>query len=72
VLQDVSMDFVLRLPRTAKKHDFIFVVVDCFSKIVYFIPCTKITNVSRVAKFYFDKIFKLYGLFPYYSIGYEC
>jgi len=28
----------------------------------YFIPCTKTTNSSRVAKLYFDEIVKLYGL----------
>jgi hypothetical protein len=61
------MDFVFRLPRTAKKHDSIFVVVDCFSKIAYFIHCTKTSNVSRVAKLYLDKILKLYGLSPNYN-----
>jgi hypothetical protein len=56
------MDFVLGLPHTAKKHDSIFVVVDHFFKMTYFILCTKTTNASKVTKLYFDKIVKLYDL----------
>ena len=54
--KDVSMDSLLGLPPTFRKHDFILVVVDRFSKMAHFLPCSKISNASKIAKLYFDDI----------------
>ncbi|KAK1682570.1 hypothetical protein QYE76_043418 [Lolium multiflorum] len=61
--EDISMDFVLGLPRTKRGHDSIFVVVDRFSKMeivrLHGVPKTIVSD--RVVKFmsYFWK--KLWG-----------
>ncbi|CAA7401507.1 unnamed protein product [Spirodela intermedia] len=59
---DVSMDFVLGLLCTARRHDSIMVVVNRFSKMAHFVPCLKTSNTSKVPSLYFREILRLHGL----------
>ena len=56
------MDFILGLPKTAQKHDFILVVVDCFSKMAHFLPSSKTSYDSWIATIYFNEVVRLHRL----------
>nr|GFC97714.1 putative reverse transcriptase domain-containing protein [Tanacetum cinerariifolium] len=48
---EISMDFVTGLPRTQRRHDAIWVVVDRLTKSANFLPIRKDYSVSRDPRF---------------------
>nr|GEW20498.1 retrotransposon protein, putative, Ty3-gypsy subclass [Tanacetum cinerariifolium] len=61
---EISMDFVTGIPRTQKKYDAIWVVVDCLTKSAYFLPIRKDFSISRLADIFQQEIVRFHGTPP--------
>ena len=59
---NISMDFVGGLPMSRRGHDYLYVVVDKFSKMCILIPCKKQVTGKQTAKMFFDKVWVHFGL----------
>jgi hypothetical protein len=56
------MDFITKLPRTNKQHDFIMVVVDKLTKAAHFIPVKLTHKEANIVDVYMREIARLHGI----------
>nr|KYP50860.1 Retrotransposable element Tf2 [Cajanus cajan] len=59
---NISMDFVVALPRTRRGHDSIWVIVDRLTKSAHFLPINIRYSLERLAGLYIDEIVRLHGI----------
>ena len=57
----ISMDFITNLPPSGG-HDSILVVVDRFTKMAHFIPCSKAISGAATANLILENVVRLHGL----------
>ncbi|CAL1361076.1 unnamed protein product [Linum trigynum] len=60
--EKVTMDFVYGLPRTQKKNDAIWVIVDRLTKSAHFIPIRWGCSLELLTKKYVEEIVRLHGV----------
>jgi hypothetical protein len=60
--EDISMDFIVGLPRTAKGYDSIWVIVDRLAKIAHFLPVRVKYTMATYAELYIARILSLHGI----------
>ena len=59
---DITMDFIVGLPKTARQHDTIWVIVDRLTKVSHFLPIRQNQSIEALAQLYVEEIVKLHGI----------
>jgi hypothetical protein len=59
--EDISMDFVVGLPRTPKGNDSIWVILDRLTKVAHFVLVKMTIGTERLANLYVKHILRLHG-----------
>jgi IS30 family transposase len=59
---DISIDFIVGLPKTSKGLDSIWVIVDRLTKLAHFLSVKAKYHVMVYAKLYIDQIMSLHGV----------
>jgi hypothetical protein len=60
--ESISMDFVGGLPMTKGGHDYLYVVVDRFSKMYILIPCKNKITTEQTFNLFFQYVWVHFGL----------
>ncbi|KAL5578320.1 hypothetical protein UlMin_020019 [Ulmus minor] len=60
--EQISMDFVVGLPKTTNGHDSIWVIVDRLTKSAHFIPIRVTYSLEQLAELYVKEIVHLHGV----------
>nr|GEU53346.1 reverse transcriptase domain-containing protein [Tanacetum cinerariifolium] len=59
---NITIDFITKLPKTKSGHDTIWVVVDKLTKSAYFLATREDYNMEKLARLYIDEIIARHGV----------
>ena len=60
--ENITMDFLMGLPRTQRKHDAMWVIVNRLTKSTHFLPIRETDSLEKLAKLYVNEIVILHGV----------
>ncbi|GJW42142.1 putative reverse transcriptase domain-containing protein [Tanacetum coccineum] len=60
--ENITMDFISKLPRTSSRHDLIWVIADRLTKSAHFLAIRKDYKIERLARLYINKIVARHGV----------
>lgn len=60
--EHITIDFIVRLPRSSKGMDSIWVIVNRLTKSAHFLPVKIIYNADKLATIYINEIVRLHGV----------
>ena len=60
--EDISMDFIVGLPKTSKGYDSIWAIVDRLTKSAHFLPIKTRYMSNKYAEIYIARIVSLHGV----------
>ena len=58
----ITMDFVVGLPLTGRRHDSVWVIVDRLTKAAHFLPVRTDYSLDKLAELYIKEIVRLHGI----------
>lgn len=58
----ISMDFIVGLPVSSRRHDTIMVIVDRLTKVSHFVPIRSSYTVAVVARVFLEDVVRLHGI----------
>ncbi|XP_076930028.1 uncharacterized protein LOC143594650 [Bidens hawaiensis] len=58
----ITMDFIMKLPKTARQNDAIWLIVDRLTKSAHFIPIQESYSMEKLAQLYVENIVSLHGV----------
>ncbi|GJR54618.1 putative reverse transcriptase domain-containing protein [Tanacetum coccineum] len=60
--ENITMDFVTKLPKTATDQDTIWVIVDCLTKSAHFLPMRENDSIKKLMRQYLKEVVSRHGV----------